>query len=90
MLGRTAPAAEMVKEAKRSSCLWLKTKGPALEAFSWQNGYGMFSIGFSQVDAVTRYIVTQEEHHRKMSFQEEFRALLRRYQLEFEERYIWD
>jgi hypothetical protein len=80
----------MVKEVKRSSSLWLKTKSPELRDFSWQNGYGMFSIGFSQIDSVRSYIADQEAHHRKRSFQDEFRLLLKRYRIEFDERYVWD
>jgi len=89
-LSRTCEAAQMVKEVKRGSSLWLKTKSPDLNDFVWQNGYGMFSIGFSQVEAVRKYIAGQEEHHRKISFQDEFRELLRRYEIEFDERYVWD
>jgi putative transposase len=89
-LSRTCDAATMVKEVKRGSSLWIKTKGPDLEEFAWQNGYGIFSIGFSQIEAVRSYIATQEEHHRKMSFQDELRELLRRYAVEFDERYVWD
>ena len=69
-LPRTGNAAEMVKEAKRGSSLWLKTKSPDLHDFAWQNGYGIFSIGFSQVETVRNYIAGQEEHHRKVSFQD--------------------
>ena len=89
-LSRTGTAAEMVKEAKRGSSLWLKTKTPDLRDFAWQNGYGIFSIGFSQVDAVRNYIAGQEEHHRKVSFQDEFREFLKRYEVVFDERYVWD
>ena len=80
----------MVKEVKRSSSLWLKNTNPDLHDFAWQNGYGMFSIGFSQVEAVRKYIAGQEEHHRQVSFQDEFRQLLQRYEIEFDERYVWD
>ena len=90
VLARTVTAADMVKEAKRGSSLWLKTKSPALHDFAWQNGYGIFSIGFSQVETVRNYIAGQEEHHRKVSFQDEFRELLKRYEIEFDERYLWD
>jgi putative transposase len=89
-LSRTCEAAQMVKEVKRGSSLWLKTKNPDLRDFAWQNGYGIFSIGFSQIEAVKNYIATQEDHHRKISFQDEFRQFLRRYEIEFEERYTWD
>lgn len=87
---RTCEAAEMVKEVKRGSSLWLKTKAPDLSNFAWQNGYGIFSIGFSQVGAVRNYSAGQEEHYRKVTFQDEFRELLRRYEIEFDERYVWD
>jgi len=89
-LSRTCLASEMVKEVKRGSSLWLKTKSPELRDFAWQNGYGIFSIGFSQVEVVRNYIAGQEEHHRKVTFQEEFRELLRRYEIEFDERHVWD
>ncbi len=89
-LSRTCAAAAMVKEVKRGSSLWLKTKDRDLSDFAWQNGYGIFSIGFSQMRAVQEYIAGQEEHHRKISFQDEFRQLLRRYEIAFEERYAWD
>ena len=89
-LSRTCPAAEMVKEIKRGSSLWLKTKSPDLQDFAWQSGYGIFSIGNSQVESVRNYIAGQEEHHRKVSFQDEFREFLKRYEVEFDERYVWD
>ena len=61
-----------------------------LEDFAWQSGYGIFSIGFPQLGAVRDYIATQAEHHKKNSFQDEFRLLLRRYEVQFDERYVWD
>ena len=87
---RTATVADVVKELKRGSTVWLKTKSPGLSGFAWQNGYGVFSIGQSQVENVRTYIAGQEEHHRKISFQEEFRRLLQRYEIAFDERYVWD
>jgi len=89
-LSRTHTAAEVVKEVKRSSSLWLKTKSADLADFAWQNGYGIFSIGFSQIGAVREYIAGQEEHHRSVSFQDEFRQLLKRYEIVSDERYVWD
>ena len=89
-LSRTCDATTMVKELKRRSSLWLKTKSPDLADFAWQNGYGIFSIGFSQLESVREYIAGQEGHHCKISFQDEFRQLLRRYEIEFDERYVWD
>jgi len=89
-LARTSEPAAMVKEVKRGSTLWLKTRNQDLRDFAWQQGYGIFSIGFSQIKSVRDYIAGQEEHHRKVSFQDEFRQLLRRYEIEFDERYVWD
>ena len=89
-LSRTYDAAATVKEVKRGSSLWLKAKSPELVDLAWQNGYGIFSIGFSQIETVREYIAGQEEHHRKDSFQDEFRQLLRRHEIEFDERYVWD
>jgi REP element-mobilizing transposase RayT len=89
-LARTCDAATMVKEGKRGSSLWLKQQDAALADFAWQNGYGVFSIGASQIPAVKRYILNQEDHHRRISFQDEFRQLLRRYEIDFDERYVWD
>ena len=89
-LSRTCQPAEIVKEVKRGSSLWIKEREPALKDFAWQNGYGMFSIGFSQIEPVQKYIADQEPHHRKISFQDEFRSLLKRYAVEYDECYVWD
>ncbi len=89
-LSRTCMASELVKEVKRSSSLWLKTKDPELKDFAWQRGYGIFSIGFSQISKVREYIAGQEEHHRRISFQDEFRSLLAKYEVDYDERYVWD
>ena len=80
----------MVKEVKRGSSLWLKTRSSNLRDFAWQSGYGIFSVGFSQIEGVKNYIAGQEEHHRKISFQDELRQFLRRYEIEFDERHMWD
>jgi len=89
-LSRTCMASELVKEVKRSSSLWLKTKDSDLQDFAWQRGYGIFSIGFSQISKVREYIAGQEEHHRRISFQDEFRSLLAKYEVDYDERYVWD
>jgi len=88
-LARTCDAAEMVKEVKRGSSIWIKSKGPTFRDFHWQNAYGVFSIGFSQLPAVKHYIENQVEHHRSISFQDEYRELLKRYEIEFDEQYVW-
>ena len=86
-LGRTMTQGEWVKELKRVSKLWLKGKG---EPIQWQGGYAAFSVSQSNLDRVRRYIEDQPAHHRKLSFQDELRALLRKHDVEFDERYVWD
>ena len=87
---RTHALSDVVGELKRGSSVWLKTKGAAFERFHWQNGYGAFSVSQSGVDDVRESIRGQHEHHKRVSFQEEFRSFLRRYEIEFDERYVWD
>ena len=88
--GRTITQADWVKELKRASSLWIKERDAAQADFSWQSGYGVFSVSSSNVDAVRDYIARQEEHHRKSSFQDEYRAMLRKHGIECDERYVWD
>ena len=89
-LSRTGAPAEMVKEVKRGSSLWIKQRDAAMRDFGWQNGYGIFSIGSSQIEDARRYIAEQEQHHSKLSFHDEFRLLLRRYEVVYDETYVWD
>ena len=89
-LSRTITLAELIGKIKADSSKWLKAQGDALAGFSWQNGYGAFSIGQSQLDRVKHYIAGQVEHHRVRSFQEEFREFLRRYEVQYDEQYVWD
>ena len=67
----------------------MKTKGRDYEAFAWQNGYGAFSIGQSQLEDLRRYIANQREHHRKATYQDELRALLGKYEIDYDEQYVW-
>ncbi len=89
-LAKTITLSKLIEEVKRSSSKWIKTKGEAYRNFYWQNGYGAFSISQSHVEALKRYIANQKEHHKRQTFQDEFRALLRRYGVEYDERYVWD
>ena len=89
-LSRTMTIAGLVEEAKKSSSKWMKEQGAAYGDFYWQGGYGAFSVSQSNVEQVRAYIATQEEHHRKVSFQDEFRALCRKHGVEIDERYVWD
>ena len=88
--GRTITQADWVKELKRVSNLWLKERGADFADFEWQSGYADFSVSQSNLPQVRQYIIQQEEHHRKLSFQDELRALLRRHEIEWDERYLWD
>ncbi|MDX1941799.1 MAG: IS200/IS605 family transposase [Saprospiraceae bacterium] len=81
---------KLVEEVKSHSSKWIKTKGEGYENFYWQDGYGAFSVNPSQVDTVIAYIANQHEHHSKKTFQEEYRAFLKKYQVEYDERYVWD
>jgi putative transposase len=90
LISKNHAVSKVIGELKRVSSLWSKTKGGVLTKFHWQNGYGAFSIGRSEVNAVRAYIEGQEEHHRKKTFQEEFRSFLADYGIEYDERYIWD
>jgi REP element-mobilizing transposase RayT len=89
-LSRTVPIAKLVEELKTSSSKWLKTQSAELAMFAWQRGYGAFSVGPSDLDALRAYVDGQEEHHRTRTFQDEFRAFLTKYGIEFNERYVWD
>jgi putative transposase len=88
-LGRTISTAELVEELKKSSSKWMKAEG-GVPSFTWQAGYGAFSIGESQADTVICYIQNQATHHRKVTFQDEFRKFLERYKVAYDERYVWD
>ncbi|HEY3967663.1 MAG TPA: transposase [Planctomycetaceae bacterium] len=89
-LSRKLSIAQLIEEMKTESSIWVKKQSPSLQDFYWQSGYGAFSVSQSNVEQVKVYIANQEEHHRKITFQDEFRALLRRHKIEFDERYVWD
>jgi len=87
---RTITQAEWVKELKRISNGWLKEHGRDYADFEWQGGYADFSVSQSNLEQVKQYIASQEEHHRKTTFQDELRTLLRKHEIQFDERYVWD
>lgn len=89
-LPRTECIADMVKEIKTGATWWIQKKNKGLSGFQWQAGYGAFSISPSHRRALEKYIGNQAEHHRKVSFQEEYRRLLKKYEIQFDERYLWD
>ena len=89
-LPRTVSQAELVEKSKKTSSKWIKTLDPRYRSFFWQRGYGAFSVSPSQLEAVLQYTETQQDHHRVRSFQEEYRELLRKHEIDFDERYVWD
>ena len=89
-LARTVAIADLVEEVKTASSKWLKTQTAALASFAWQRGYGVFSTGPADLAALLAHIEGQEEHHRTRTFQDEYRAFLRKYGIDFDERYVWD
>ncbi|MGI9065996.1 MAG: IS200/IS605 family transposase [Pyrinomonadaceae bacterium] len=89
-LSRTRSIALVVKEIKRTSSGFAKELSQTLAKFQWQNGYGAFSVSKSNLDEVFGYIENQEEHHKRVTFQDEYRAFLKAYDIEYDERYVWD
>lgn len=87
---RTCSPSGLVQEIKTGSSKWLKTRGRQYAGFHWQGGYGMFSVSPSHRTALEEYIRNQAEHHRQTSFQDEYRKLLQKYGVPFDERYVWD
>ena len=88
-MSRMVSQAKMVEDMKRGSSRWIKTQGIHFQRFSWQNGYSIFSVSESQASRVEAYIDGQEEHHRKITFQDELRALLKKHNIPFDEKYLW-
>lgn len=89
-LPRTLALSDLIEEIKKGSSKWIKTKGIQYVDFGWQDGYGAFSIGQSAYDNLRKYIQTQKDHHKKISFQDEFRAFLKKYEVDYDEKYVWD
>lgn len=81
-LERIVTASKLLEEVKKSSSKWIKGKDDRLAGFAWQAGYGAFSIGMSNVAALEKYIARQKTHHQQMSFEDEYRALLKKYRIE--------
>jgi len=89
-LSRTITIAELIELLKTSSSKWIKTQTAELAEFSWQRGYGCFSVGPTDLDSLCDYIDKQPEHHRTRTFQEEFRMFLKKYGVEYNEACVWD
>jgi putative transposase len=89
-LSRKVRLCDVIGEIKKRSSKWIKTMGSEFRGFAWQSGYGAFSIGQSSIVVLRRYIEQQAEHHQNRSFQEEYRMFLTKYEIAFDERYVWD
>jgi REP element-mobilizing transposase RayT len=89
-LSRRKTVADLIRELKTSSSTWIKSQRKEWRDFHWQDGYGVFSVSQSRLDHVKEYINSQNEHHRTQTFQEEFRKLLKKHGVEFDEKYVWD
>ena len=89
-LGKSVALSDLVREVKKGSTTWLKREGAVSRAFHWQDGYGGFSVGRTDLPSVRRYIASQKEHHRRVSYEEEFVALLDEHGIAYDERYLWD
>jgi REP element-mobilizing transposase RayT len=89
-LSRKHPIASVIKEVKRTSSSWIKQTSRKFSRFYWQAGYAAFSVSPSNLDSVIKYIEDQEDHHKRITFQDEYRAFLKMHAVEYDETYVWD
>jgi putative transposase len=89
-LAKTVTASALIEEIKTTTSRLIKTKNETLKPFFWQHGYGIFSISPAHLNIVRSYILGQAEHHKKITFEDELRTLLKKYNIEYDERYLWD
>jgi len=89
-LPRTLTVSKLLEEIKISSYKWVKLQNPKYSQFAWQAGYGVFSLGQSQLEILIHYIDNQKEHHRVKSYQEEVLEFLKKYELDYDEKYLWE
>jgi putative transposase len=90
MLNKMEAPVKIVQALKQDSSKYVKTLDERLRTFAWQNGYGLFSLSPTHLDDVHKYIMEQKENHRSVSFQEEYRSFMKRYDVQVDERYVWD
>ena len=90
VMSKNIAPAKLVEEIKRHSSRWIKTKGRYYENFAWQGGYGCFSVSPSLYDKTIIYIQNQKEHHKRMTFHDEYVMLLEKYDIEYNEKYLWN
>ena len=90
MLSTKVALMKLLEEVKSHSSKWIKTKGAGYETFYWQDGYGAFSVNPSEVSTVIAQIANQQEHHTKKTFKDEYRSILKKYDVVYDEQYVWD
>ena len=90
LLSKKIALVSLLQELKTGTSKWIKTQGESFAKFHWQDGYGAFSVSPSQINIVSDYISKQVEHNSKVSFQDEYRAFLKKYKMDYDERYVWD
>lgn len=89
-LSRTIAVSKLIAEIKSNSSRWIKTKDSRFHEFSWQGGYGAFSVSRPQINGVIKYIENQKEHHKTQNFKEEYLTMLKSAQIQYDEKYLWD
>ena len=89
-IGKIVSVSELIGDVKRDSSVWIKQQDAKFGNFYWQEGYGAFSVGQTEDEMVTKYIANQKEHHRTKDYKTELRGFLKKYQIEYDERYVWD
>lgn len=89
-LSRKITQSVLLEKLKKESSKWIKMQGAKYSNFYWQNGYGIFSVNPTEIEIVKNYIKNQKEHHRTKTFKEEFLAFLKKYKIDYDERYVWD
>lgn len=89
MLSKKITIETLLQKVKANSSKWIKTKGDIFEQFFWQDGYGAFSVSSRHVNLLMEYIANQKEHHSKMSFKEEYLRILKKNDVDYDERYLW-
>jgi len=90
LLSRKIAQMDLIQHVKQGSSKWIKTMDEKYSNFYWQDGYGIFSVSPRSVDKVIEYINKQDIHHKKLSFKEEYRKFLKQYDIDYDERYVWD
>jgi putative transposase len=90
LLSRKIAQMTLVQHVKQGSSKWVKTMGERYTDFYWQDGYGAYSVSPKDVEVVRNYIANQKIHHKKQTFQDEYRLILKKYEVEYDEKYVWD